>query len=498
MKMAQLRQLEAQALTGDGKACLALYTEYCNNTPDKLTARKWLDLALDCDEPRAIFIEGVASLASGKVSDALPMLKLAAENDNTDAMNVLGQYYLGNIKGMPHDVIDLEQGLDYLIGAARGGNRDAQIVLGKGSLQGTWFRKDVRIARYWFEQARKQGSRQADRLLEELDRVHETIIRSTRIVKLCAPTAKHEKTSKARNKPTVLTAVGLFRLSRIDAAEEGAAGHVWFNAGGNLIHDYFSHLFYGQSHETCTSAILSFMNSSNTSRNLFVEGMKASIPIALGYFAVSAAYGMAAIIQGMTVFEATVTSLTNLTSAGQFAGTTLICTGASFIELILTQLIINARYFLMSISLAQKTGGKIPLTKRLIMSFGITDEIYAVAVGEKGHLRFPWFLGLMVPPIIGWTAGTLTGAAASSILPPDLVNALGLAMYGMFIAIFVPAARNEKSVMICVLLSIALSCLFSYMPGLKNLSSGYVIVIVTVIAAGVCAWLFPRKDEEDA
>ncbi len=240
------------------------------------------------------------------------------------------------------------------------------------------------------------------------------------------------------------------------------------------------------------------MNSSNTSRNLFVEGMKASIPIALGYFAVSAAYGMAAIIQGMTVFEATITSLTNLTSAGQFAGTTLICTGASFIELILTQLIINARYFLMSISLAQKTGGKIPLAKRLIMSFGITDEIYAVAVGEKGNLRFPWFLGLMVPPIIGWTAGTLTGAAASSILPPDLVNALGLAMYGMFIAIFVPAVRNEKSVMICVLLSIALSCLFSYMPGLKNLSSGYVIVIVTVIAAGVCAWLFPRKDEEDA
>lgn len=224
--------------------------------------------------------------------------------------------------------------------------------------------------------------------------------------------------------------------------------------------------------------------------------MKASIPIALGYFAVSAAYGMAAIIQGMTVTEAAIASLTNLTSAGQFAGTTLICAGASFAELILTQLIINSRYFLMGISLAQKTEPGTPLWKRMMMAFGITDEIFAVAISEKGKIRFPWFMGLMIPPIIGWTSGTLLGGLASSFLPADVVNALGLAMYGMFIAIFVPAVRKEKSVAICVLLAIALSCLFAWMPGLRDLSSGYVIVLITVIVSALMAWKFPRDEEE--
>ncbi len=239
------------------------------------------------------------------------------------------------------------------------------------------------------------------------------------------------------------------------------------------------------------------MNEQKNSQ-LFIEGMKASIPIALGYFAVSMAYGMAAIIQGLTVTESVIISLTNLTSAGQFAGTTLICAGASLIELIVTELIINARYFLMSISLAQKTGGKLPLWQRMLMAYGITDEIYAVAISSKGNLRFSWFMGLVIPPVVGWTMGTLGGALASSFLPADLVNALGLAMYGMFIAIFVPAARKEKSVAVCVLIAIALSCLFAFTPVLKNLSSGYVIVLVTIVAAAFCAWKFPREDEDDA
>lgn len=239
------------------------------------------------------------------------------------------------------------------------------------------------------------------------------------------------------------------------------------------------------------------MNEQKNSQ-LFIEGMKASIPIALGYFAVSMAYGMAAIIQGLTVTESVIISLTNLTSAGQFAGTTLICAGASLIELIMTELIINARYFLMSISLAQKTGGKLPLWQRMLMAYGITDEIYAVAISSKGNLRFSWFMGLVIPTVVGWTMGTLGGALASSFLPADLVNALGLAMYGMFIAIFVPAARKEKSVAVCVLIAIALSCLFAFTPVLKNLSSGYVIVLVTIVAAAFCAWKFPREDEDDA
>lgn len=229
-------------------------------------------------------------------------------------------------------------------------------------------------------------------------------------------------------------------------------------------------------------------------KQLFIEGMKASIPIASGYFAVSAAYGMAAIVQGMTVTQAVMTSLLNLTSAGQFSGTTLICAQASLVELVLTQLVINARYFLMSISLAQKTGNKMPLKKRLIMSFGITDEIYAVAISQTGAVKFVWFLGLMIPPIIGWTLGTLLGASASSALPDQLVNALGLAMYGMFIAIFVPVARKERPILYCVLLTAFVSVGLNLIAAFRQVSSGYTLIFITVVISAFMAWRFPRED----
>lgn len=232
------------------------------------------------------------------------------------------------------------------------------------------------------------------------------------------------------------------------------------------------------------------------SRQSFMKGLQDGIPIALGYFAVSAAYGMAAIIQGLSVTQAVTISLSNLTSAGQFAGTTLLAAGASLAEIAITLIVINARYFLMSLSLCQKVPADVPLWKKLIMAFGVTDEIYAVAIGQKGKISPSYYYGLMLLPIIGWTAGTGLGGLASEVLPADLVNALGIAMYGMFIAIFVPAARKERSVLICVLISAALSCLFFYTPGLNSLSSGYVIVLVTLLAAGLAAWLFPRKEEE--
>lgn len=231
---------------------------------------------------------------------------------------------------------------------------------------------------------------------------------------------------------------------------------------------------------------------------LFRKGLEDGIPIGLGYFAVSMAYGMAAIVQGLTVSEAVAISLTNLTSAGQFAGTSLIAAGATMIEILITLVVINARYFLMSLSLSQRIPPSVPLWKKMIMVFGVTDEIYAVAMGQKGKILPSYYYGLMVLPIIGWVGGTFLGGLASTLLPDDIVNALGIAMYGMFIAIFVPAARKEKPVLVCVLLSAGLSCLFYWAPGLRSLSSGYGIVIVTLLAAGICAWLFPHHDSSES
>lgn len=245
------------------------------------------------------------------------------------------------------------------------------------------------------------------------------------------------------------------------------------------------------------SAIIGPMTR-NENYTRFCAGMKASIPIALGYFAVSAAYGMAAIIQGMTVTQATVASLITLTSAGQFAGTTLICAGASLTELVLTQIIINARYFLMAISLAQKTAPGTPLWQRMMMAYGITDENYAVAISQKGHVHFAWMMGLIVLPVLGWSAGTLLGGLASSTLPSDLVNCLGLAMYGMFIAIIVPASRHSRPVLYCVLLACALSCAFAWVPALQVFSGGYSIIIITIVVSALMAWLFPHREEDES
>ena len=202
--------------------------------------------------------------------------------------------------------------------------------------------------------------------------------------------------------------------------------------------------------------------------------------------------------QGMKALDATLISLTNLTSAGQFAGLTLILACATLWELVLTQIVINSRYALMSLALSQRMGQRIGFLPRLLIAFFNTDEIFALAMARQEPLTVPFLLGLGTLPIVGWTSGTLCGALAGSILPLNIRAALGVMLYGMFIAIVVPPAKKEKPVMAVVLLALTLSCLFDWVPGLNRVSSGISIVICTVVAAAVCAALFPIPEEEAA
>lgn len=222
----------------------------------------------------------------------------------------------------------------------------------------------------------------------------------------------------------------------------------------------------------------------------FRAGLKLGIPIALGYFSVSMAYGLSAEVLGFRPLQAALISITNLTSAGQFAGTQIIADHGTLTELILTTLVINARYFLMALSLSQKLE-KTTFWQRLLISYGITDEIFAAAIGESGRLKFSFMMGLILLPVIGWTGGTYVGAIASSLLPPDVAGACGVAMYGMFIAILVPKARADHSVALCILLACCLSLAFSWL----GLSSGWSVIVVTLLAAGVMAWLHPEVDD---
>ena len=228
----------------------------------------------------------------------------------------------------------------------------------------------------------------------------------------------------------------------------------------------------------------------------FLQGIKDGMPICLGYFSVSMAFGLSVVLAGMPLWSAVLTSLTNVTSAGQFAGVNLMLEHAPFVEIFLTTIIINMRYFLMSLSVSQKVSSKMTMGQRLAVSFGITDEIFAVSMQKKGELSAIYMFGLILMPVIGWTMGTLTGAVATSFMPKALSDAMGIALYGMFIAIVIPQARQEKSMLVCMGIALVLSCMFTWLPWLKSISSGLSIVLCTVITAAICAVVFPI--EEDA
>lgn len=225
--------------------------------------------------------------------------------------------------------------------------------------------------------------------------------------------------------------------------------------------------------------------------NEFIRGIKRGFPICLGYIPVSFTFGLIAVKMGFTPAQATIISLTNMASAGQFAGIRLIEGGAPYIELVITTFVINLRYFLMSLSLSQKVAQDMPFFKRAIMAYCITDEVFALSAMEPEEVSFPFFGGLMLTPILGWTSGTLLGAVASGLLSPMVQGCMGIALYCMFIAIIIPPARKSRKVALAVVVAAFLSCMFKYVPGLNELSKvgggGWAIITAAILGAAICA-----------
>lgn len=229
----------------------------------------------------------------------------------------------------------------------------------------------------------------------------------------------------------------------------------------------------------------------------FRDGCKNAIPICLGYIAVSFAFGIEASKIGMTTFQAAMTSLLNVTSAGQFSALELIARNGSFVELAILQLIINLRYMLMSCALSQKLDTKINTLHRMGISYGVTDEIFAVSIFKQGPLYPMFSYGLIATSVFGWVFGTVLGAVAGQILPQRFISCLGLAIYGMFIAIIIPDTRKSRSIMAVVLSAMALSTVFTYAPVLKMISSGFRIIIITLVVAAFAAVISPEKEESN-
>ena len=228
-------------------------------------------------------------------------------------------------------------------------------------------------------------------------------------------------------------------------------------------------------------------------RSPYGKGLLHGVPIALGYLSVSFGLGIKASQLGLPVWAAVLTSLTNLTSAGQAAGLDIIAAAGTLVEMILTQLVINLRYSMMGFSLSQKLDGTFTTSRRLLVSFGITDEVYAVAVSQPGRLTASYMLGLISLPVVGWTLGTLLGGVAGQLLPASLTAAMGLVLYGMFLAIILPPARKERSVLLVVLLAAAFSVVCKYL--LPFISGGFAVIISALLGAVIGAWLFPIKEE---
>lgn len=229
-------------------------------------------------------------------------------------------------------------------------------------------------------------------------------------------------------------------------------------------------------------------------KKLFRQGLQDGVPIGLGYFSVAFTFGLEAVALGLPLWAPVLISMTNVTSAGQFAGLSIIAALGSLVELALAQLVINLRYALMSLSLSQKLDGTVRLRDRFLIAFVNTDEVFAVAAGRPGEVGRAYMFGLICAPYFGWALGTLAGAVIGDFLPPELASALGIAIYGMFLAIIIPPAKQNRAIVCAIAIAVALSCLFNWLPFLQEVGSGFVIIICALAAAGVAAVCFPLKE----
>ena len=233
-----------------------------------------------------------------------------------------------------------------------------------------------------------------------------------------------------------------------------------------------------------------------TNRSEFIQGLRDGLPIGLGYFAVAFTLGIAARRAGRTAFQAGLASFLTNASAGEAAGFTVIAEGGSYLTMAIMILVANARYLLMSTALTQKLRPETGLLNRMIIGFDVTDEIFGVSIARPGWLCPFYSYGVFILPLIGWSSGTYLGVMMGNLLPANLVSALSVGLYGMFIAIIIPPARKNRVIAVLVVLSMALSFACSRLPGISALSGGTRIILLTVVIAAAAALIRPVKAPE--
>jgi predicted branched-subunit amino acid permease len=225
--------------------------------------------------------------------------------------------------------------------------------------------------------------------------------------------------------------------------------------------------------------------------------MRDGVPIGLGYLAVSFSLGIAAGGIGLSAVQGFLASLLNNASAGEYAGFALMAAGAGYLELALVILVTNARYLLMSCALSQKFAPETPFFHRFLVGFDVTDELFGLAIAQPGYLDPVYLYGAFAVAMPGWSVGTAVGILAGDVLPGRVVTALSVAIFGMFLAIIIPPAKENRVVGVLVLLSFAASLAFTVLPLFSGLSAGTRTLLLTVVIAGLAAAFFPVKEEAE-
>lgn len=229
----------------------------------------------------------------------------------------------------------------------------------------------------------------------------------------------------------------------------------------------------------------------------FADGMRSGIPIGLGYFAVSFSLGITAFSAGLSVLQSFFASLLCNASAGEYAGFTIIAAGGTYIELAVMTVIANARYTLMSCAMSQRLAPNTPLIHRALISFDLTDELFAVAISRPGYVNPFYYYGAAVVAAPCWAIGTALGAAAGNLLPDNLVSAFSVALYGMFLAVIIPPAKKDKLIAILIAVCFALSYAVNKLEFFSFIPSGVATIALTILISSVAAILFPVKTDKE-
>ena len=226
---------------------------------------------------------------------------------------------------------------------------------------------------------------------------------------------------------------------------------------------------------------------------LLKKGLIDALPIFFGYLSVGFAFGIYALKSGFPIWSPILMSLTHLSGTGQFALVKVANTGSGIFEICIAVSVLNIRYILMALAISQRLSPSISIWQRLMIAMADTDEIIAVALKSRTLVTFSYMMGLFLSSYAGWNLGTLLSALGGTLLPQCVINALGIALYAMFIAIIIPDAKRHRPMLYCISIAAILNIILKFLPTDVRPNASWSILIAGIVAAVIISAIYPER-----